>query len=116
MWTRTPVLRSLSIGSLYRPVGLVGTFVVYQAIEDGYRFCPLYAGVVALITCSVLWWLIIERPCRRSLAAGIVTGAPGGLLSHPVCWYLQILVANIGYLALRLGTYTLSRYYRIILA
>jgi hypothetical protein len=107
--TRTPVLRSLSIGILFCPVGFgSGAFVAYRAIGEGYRFLPLYAGVSALITCSVLWWLIIERPCRRSVAAGIVVGALGGLLSHPVCWYVQILAANIGYWVLRLGAYSSS--------
>ncbi len=109
MWTRTPGLRSLSVGILYCPVGLgLGAFAAYQAIGDGYRFFSLYAGVAALITCSVLWWLIIERPCRRSVAAGIVAGALAGLLSHPVCWYLQILAANIGDRVLRAGAYSSS--------
>ncbi|MFZ0945269.1 MAG: hypothetical protein WB930_08460 [Syntrophobacteraceae bacterium] len=108
-WTRTAVLRSLSIGILYCPVGLgLGAFAAYQAIGEGYRFFPLYAGVAALITCSVLWWLIIERPCRRGVAAGIVAGALAGLLSHPVCWYLKILAANIGYWVLRTGAYSSS--------
>ncbi|MGA2027794.1 MAG: hypothetical protein ABSH17_12115, partial [Syntrophobacteraceae bacterium] len=109
IWRRTPVLRSLSIGILYCPVGLgSGAFAAYHAIGEGYRFLPLYAGAAALITCSVLWWLIIEMPCRRSVAAGIVAGALAGLLSHPVCWYLQILAANIGHLVLRPGAYSSS--------
>ena len=109
VWTRTAVLRSLSIGILYCPVGLsLGAFVAYQAAGEGYRFFPVYAGAAALITCSVLWWLIVEMPGRRSVAAGIVAGALGGLLSHPVCWYLKILAANIGYWVLRSSAYSSS--------
>ncbi len=104
--TKTPVLRALSIGILYCPIGVgFGAFAARRAIGEGYGFLPLYAGAAALVTCSVLWWLMVERPGRRSVGAGIAAGALGGLLSHPVCWYFQILGMNIGYWVLRSRTF-----------
>lgn len=86
------------MGLLFTPVGIgVGTYVALTAIGEGYQWFPLYAGIAAFVTATILWRLLIERKQKYTTLSGIAVGALIGSVSHYVCWYLQILVANLWY-------------------
>ncbi len=59
-------LRSVIMGIPCSLVGIsVSVDVAKDAIGGGWQWFPLYAGVAAFITSSLLWWLLIEKPGRR---------------------------------------------------
>ena len=49
-----------------------------EAIGEGWQRFPMYAGVAAFITSSLLWWLFIEKPDRPDIRAGAAVGAASG--------------------------------------
>lgn len=90
--------RSLLMGAFYSPVGIViGVFVWRTAVGEGYQWFPVYAGVAAFLASCFFWWLFVERKKRSQIRFGVIAGTMSGLLSHYVCWYLQIIGSNIQY-------------------
>lgn len=86
------------MGIIYSLFGiLVGLWVAITSIGDGYEWFPLYAGLAAFITAGSLWRIIIERRQCHTIQNGVMIGALSGILSHYVCWYLQVIVVNIKY-------------------
>lgn len=89
----------MRFAALFALVGLlVGRAVSWDAIGSGWALFPLYAVLAGFVTAFALWQRLIgARPSVRRRRA-LVTGALTGLLSHPLCWWLLILGANIDHL------------------
>jgi hypothetical protein len=101
--------RSVLIGCFYSLVGIsIGVYIAITSNGDGFRSFPIYAGLAAFITASILWRVILERYLSYKIRNGIIVGALSGILSHYVCWYLQIIIANIGYFLFGTGLSSLG--------
>ena len=87
---------------------LIGAYIAITAIGDGYEWFPLYAGFAAFLTSCLLWRIFIERKKSYRIVVGIFVGALSGFLSHYVCWYLQIAIANFRYLVFGTGLSSLG--------
>lgn len=94
-----PLKYSIIMGSLCAAVGLVaGLFVSIIATGEGYRLFPVFAAAAAFFTSAISWYAIAGNQKRSFLLLrGTIAGAVSGLISHPVCWYLQIIALNICY-------------------
>ena len=85
---------------MYSLVGIsIGAHVALTSIGDGYEFFPVYAGVSAFITTSFIWWVFLERrKISLTIIKGAVAGIFSGIISHYICWYIILAVANFRYL------------------
>ncbi len=100
---------SLKMGLFYSPVGIsMGAYVAATANGDGYGLFPLYAGLAAFSTFTVLWWLIVRRKNNLKVLNGAIAGVLSGIVSHYVCWYLLLVEANIKYILLGKGLSSLG--------
>lgn len=64
---------------------------------EAWRYFPLYAGMASFLTATLCWWFFIERKGTLSAARGLWVGALTAVVAHYVCWYLQIVGANVNY-------------------
>jgi hypothetical protein len=71
--------------------------ITADAIGNGYERTPFYAALSSGATFALLWYWLIERHRRFTVARGVVTGALVGLLSHPLFWYLFLLDSWLRY-------------------
>lgn len=103
---RTPVKRSLHFGLHYSIVGFVVGFYITVTSVGNYSYFYIYSTFGAFITQFATWYILVERPKKFSLKRTAAVGALGALLSHYVCWYCFLIVANIQYrfFGLRLGS------------
>ena len=86
------------MGALCCPLGiLIGVFIALLATGDGYRLFPVYGGTAAFITAAFFWWLIVLRRDAFRRIPGGIAGALSGIVAHYICWYIQIISANICY-------------------
>lgn len=89
---------AVQIGLMAALLGLAaGLGVWWLAIGGGYEWFPMYAAVAAFLTTTFLWWLIVSRRHKSNAWRGAVAGGLSGGISHYVCWYLQIVGANLCY-------------------
>ena len=84
------------MGALCCPLGiLIGVFVAFLAEGDGYRLFPVYGGGAAFITAAFFWWLIVLRRDAYRRIPGAVAGALSSIVAHYICWYFQVISANV---------------------
>ncbi len=87
------LLEALAAGLLFGLLGFAcATAIFWKAQGGGWEAFPACAGVAALMTGFASWWLIVASPGNHSLGRGLWAGALVGILSHPLAWYLAILV------------------------
>ena len=92
------IKKSSVMGLFCCPVGILcGLYVSSSATGEGYHLFPVYAGIAAFITASFFWWLIVVRRNTYNMGAGAAVGALSGVVAHYMCWYVQIISANICY-------------------
>ena len=73
------------------PVGILcGAVVAFEEVGESWGEFPVFPGAAAFIAPFFIWWVAISRPNKPSLWRGVAVGSVGGLLAHPVCWYLLI--------------------------
>lgn len=81
--------RTLVLGVLGAAFGAVlGFWIARGAAGHGWDKLGYPAAAAAGLTIMPLWWLVLERPRRFSIARGASVGALAGLLAHYPCWYL----------------------------
>jgi len=86
--------RSLSMGLLCAPVGVVaGVYVFATATGDGYGRFVLAAPVAAFFSGTAIWWLVMARKARSSVLTGVLAGALAAVVGHFFCWYLLFAAA-----------------------
>ncbi len=81
---------SMKIGLLYSIIGLLIGLYISNPFTNDWRYFYLFSSFSGFITTALLWQLFIEKSKRRSLIKAVFIGLLTGILSHYVCWYLQL--------------------------
>jgi hypothetical protein len=83
------------MGLLCAPVGgLVGLWISFNAIGDGYGVFVVAAPLAAFLSGSLLWWLFVVRRGRQyRILPAVAAGAFAAIFGHFLCWYLLLVAA-----------------------
>lgn len=54
---------------------------------------PLAATLAAAVLGPILWWRMIIKPGHLSVRRGIAVGALIGIITHPLIWYMALVLA-----------------------
>jgi hypothetical protein len=60
--------------------------MLYYSVDFDKGVFLLAAPAAAFVTAALLWWQMLERSGRRTLARGTLAGSLAGALAHYVCW------------------------------
>ncbi len=74
---------------------IIGIFIVFTAIGDGYFVFGIAAPIAAFLTGGLLWKLIVMK--KIDGARIIITGLLTGTVSHYITFVLLSIGANICY-------------------
>ncbi len=95
-------------GLLAGLVALLFSWVLLKGSSQDWGVMIYASAIAALILGTALWWLIVGRANNRLILRGFIAGALVGLFSHPVAWYLSILVLYLSGTKSSLGEPTLD--------
>jgi hypothetical protein len=69
---------------------------VWNAVGEGWRWMVPSSGASAFVVGALVWWALIARRSSPRPARGAACGALVGVLSHPIAWYLVLVVHWLG--------------------
>lgn len=80
-------------------LGLVaGSYSYLRFVSSGTNADPEWAllapasGVASAVLGITLWWWLLDRPNRWTVRRGVIAGTLTATLSHPLTWYLLMVV------------------------
>lgn len=89
---------AIKFGILNSIIGLLlGIYIAYSAIGDGYWILAIGAPISAFICGFYFWKLIFKKSTENNSGKLILIGLLTGTVSHYLCWILLNIGMNICY-------------------
>lgn len=76
----------------------MGLYIANGHSDDGWEHFFVYSGSASLVIPALLWFILVERPQRRTTLRAALVGTLGAALAHYFTWYFLIASMRISYL------------------